>query len=453
MPGEFNSTVRLIAALSLPLSFFCVTVSQAKAQDSAPVQWTPTTLPAMSVPLPVIPDRSFNVRDYGAVGDGIQDDANAIQAAIKAASDAGGGAVVIPAGVFLSSPFNLASSIRLYLDEGATLKMIPFEKYPEPNNKAYRPFIRGHKLNDIEISGSGIIDGQGQTWWDKFRAGELEDHRPEMVSLSRITRLAVKGVKFQNGPTMHLDIMRCTDVTIDGVIVATPDETPNTDGIDISGNNIIIKNCDIADGDDNIATGGNTSNIYITNCKFGFGHGMSIGSFTEGGLRNMLVDNCRFDGTTSGLRGKSNRDRGGTVQDIIYSNITMNNVKNPIYFQSLYEQKVRDPNQVEPAPVTATTPYWKNITFINIIATTPDKAGAGIIWGLPEAPIENFTFKNVKISAYKYFKVFYAKNIVFDNDCQIKVPEGKPAFLIYDATVQTPPSSDPNYISDISPKR
>lgn len=453
MSGEFNSTARLIAVMSLLLSFFCITACQAKAQDSAPAQWTPTTLPAMSVPLPTIPDRSFNVKDYGAAGDGNADDANAIQAAIKAASDAGGGAVVFPAGEFLSSPFNLASSIRLHLEKGATLKMIPLEKYPDPNRGAYRPFIRGYKLNDVEISGSGVIDGQGQPWWYMFLAGELEDHRPEMVSLSHIKRLSIKGVRFQNSPIVHLDIMRCTDVTIEGITIRAPDESPNTDGIDVSGHNIVIRNCDIATGDDNIATGGNTANIYITNCKFGYGHGMSIGSITRGGLRNMLVDNCTFDGTTSGARGKSRRDRGGLVQDVVYSNLTMNNVKNPIYFQSLYEERIREPNQVEPAPVTATTPYWKNITFINITATTPDKAGAGIVWGLPEAPIENFTFKNVKISASKNFKVFCAKNITFDNDCRITVPEGKFSYLIYNADIKVPPSSDPNYISDISPPR
>ena len=432
-------TFALPVAMSALLAVLC-----AAAGAEAP-QSQPTSSPAaMSQPssapaLPQIPDRSFDVKAYGAAGDGSKDDTPAIQAAIKAATDAGGGSVVLPAGTFLSGPIAMANDIDLHLSEGAVLKMLPFDSYPEPNNNKgkYESLINAHGLHDIVLSGSGTIDGQGQLWWDKYRGGSLQV-RPGMITMFRVTRLAIRGVRIQNAPNVHIDIGKAVDATIDGITIDTPDNTPNTDGIDIWGTHIVIKNCSIADGDDNIALGRETTNVSVTDCKFGHGHGLSIGSITRGGLSNLVVDRCQFDGTTSGIRGKSNRDRGGVVQNLVYSNITMTDVQYPIYFQSIYDEGAKQPEQTTTQPVTALTPVWKNVTFQNITATAVGKSGAGVIWGLPEAPIENFTFKNVNITAYKGFKIYFAKNIVFADDSHINITGTSKPLLLYQAQVQAP---------------
>lgn len=425
-----------LAAVMLLSALLCVNSSRAEAQPG-PASSVATSGPASSVALPEIPDRQFNVRDYGAVGDGTKDDADAIQDTIKAASAAKGGSVVIPSGTFLSSPITMADNINLHLEEGAVLRMLPVDSYPDPSEGEYTPLIHGYRVHDVAITGAGTIQGQGQRWWEEFREGNLNAQRPEMLCFFRATRLAIQGVRLEDAPKAHIDIGRSSDITIDGVTISAPDESPNTDGIDVWGTSIVIKNCTVASGDDNIAISGNTSNVCVTHCKFTVGHGVSIGSSTKGGVSNVLVDNCQFDRTTNCLRGKSNPLKGGIVQDLTYSNITMNNVKYPIRFESVYEQHLRQPEQTAAQPATETTPVWRNAKFINITAKVVDKYGAGIIWGLPEAPIENFTFKNVNISAYKGFKIYYAKGIVFTGDSHIEVPEGKPAFLTYEATVET----------------
>ena len=110
--------------------------------------------------LPSIPTRTLVVTDYGAVGDGTSTNTAAIQEAIAAASAAGGGAVVVPKGIFLSGPIRLSDRVALWVEGGAILRMLPLDKYPggtiDPEN-----FISGASLQDVAITGPGMIDGQG----------------------------------------------------------------------------------------------------------------------------------------------------------------------------------------------------------------------------------------------------------------------------------------------------
>ncbi len=439
MPNNFRKTFAASVVMSLLLNALPMTVRPAGAQQTEPVSPMGTTRAAASAAWPEIPDRPFNVRTYGAAGDGMKDDAPAIQAAINAAGEAGGGTVIIPAGTFLSGPLSLHNrrGIELHLAEGAVLRMLPLERWPEPNEGEHVPFIHGRDVQDVLVSGPGMLDGQGQPWWKAFEDGRIKEQRPEMLCFYRPTRLAIRDLKMQNAPKAHIDIGKSTDVTIVGVTIDAPDESPNTDGIDVWGTNIVIKNCSIDSGDDNIAISGYTSNVSIANCKFGVGHGVSIGSSTEGGVSNMVVDNCQFDGTVNCLRGKSNSTKGGLVQNLAYSNITMTNVKYPIRFESIYERRLKQAEQTDTQPVAETTPVWRNVTFTNITAQVRDKYGAGILWGLPEAYIENFTFKNVRITAYKGFKIYFSKGIVFADDCHIEVRRSQP-LLLYEAEVEAP---------------
>src|ERR1035441_10381599 len=109
---------------------------------------------------PVIPDKIFNVQNYGAIGNGMATNTAAIQAAINAASTADGGVVEIPAGIFLCGPIQLASKINLRLEAGALLRMLPLEKYPG-GTVSPQSFISGDKLHDVAITGGGAIDWKG----------------------------------------------------------------------------------------------------------------------------------------------------------------------------------------------------------------------------------------------------------------------------------------------------
>lgn len=170
-------------------------------------------------------------------------------------------------------------------------------------------------------------------------------------------------------------------------------------------------------------------NYTITNCKFLHGHGMSIGSGTSGGIEDLRVSNCSFDGTDAGIRIKTSREHGGLLQNLTYENLTMTVVKNPIYIIDWYPERLapKDPTTEKPEPVTARTPINKNIIIRNVTATNCPTAGT--IRGLPEAPVCDVTLSNVTISAKSGLKVYHANGIRF-TDSKIEVESGKRLTLV-----------------------
>ena len=159
----------------------------------------------------------------------------------------------------------------------------------------------------------------------------------------------------------------------------------NTDGVDVTATGMFFCNNNIVAGDDNIAMSG--TNLYIGFSTFGVGHGCSIGSITQNGVSNVTVDHLTMNGTTSGIRMKSARDRGGLVHNLTYSNITMTNVQNPVFITSYYPTLPTDPTTDTAMAITATTPIWQNITIKNLTAT--GSTNGGILWGLPEEKISD----------------------------------------------------------------
>ena len=394
---------------------------------------------AQNIPLPVIPNAVFNITNYGAVGDGKTSDTAAIQKAIDACSAAGGGTVLVPAGNFLTMPIKLASCINLHLNRGAVILISDdIANYPVEKNR-YVDSITASGAHDIEISGEGTIDGQGQAWWAVFRSNSTMTHRPYLIKLSDCTRLRVTGVTLQNSPMFHLVPQNCTDVTIRGIHIHSPSDAPNTDGIDPSGWNFLISDCLIDTGDDNIAIkliAGRTpgdNNFTVINCAFLHGHGMSIGGGSFNGVENLTVSNCNFSGTDAGIRIKTPRGNGGLAQNLTYENLTMTNVKNPIYINDYYPERTapKDPSIEKAEPVADRTPIIKNITLRDLTITHCPNAGT--IQGIPEMPVSGVTFSNVTISASTGMIIYHAKGVRFINS-KITAESGK-ALMTYDAEV------------------
>lgn len=255
------------------------------------------------------------------------------------------------------------------------------------------------------------------------------------MSLGKVTRVLISGITLTNSPEEHIWVKGDTDVTITGITISTlavSGKSPpkNTDGVDVTATGMFFCNNTIADGDDNVAMGG--TNLYIGYSTFGVGHGCSIGSITKNGVSHVTVDHLTMNGTTSGIRMKSARDRGGLVTDLSYSNITMTNVATPVYITSYYPTLPSDPTTDTAMAVTSTTPYWQNITIKNLTAT--GATTAGILWGLPEAKLSNITFDNVKISGNKGMEIFHATGISFMNGSTVTPSSGN-AVTIYDASV------------------
>ena len=407
---------------------------------------------------PVIPDARFNLLDYGAVGDGKTLNTEAFKKAVAAIAKAGGGHLIVPAGTFKTLPFTLASHMDLHLEPGAIIKApATFKEYgiPDPNlpppapptPQAGGPAGSGRTrvppliscpagTTDLAITGSGTIDGSGAMFWmwsDKaarrYPPGRTVVPRPMLIVLNGVTRLHVDGVTLTNSPAFHL-APQGQDILIENVRIVAPSDSPNTDAIDPGGQRIVIRNCELDIGDDNVALKNGGRDILIEDLTCLHGHGISIGSATRGGFSHVVVRRCTFNGTDNGLRIKSFRGGGGEVHDIRFSDIVMKNVRRPVDVNMLYNGNAGlatdvGPRQAEPGQ-TEYIPNFHDFHVTNLTVTRSPVAGR--IIGLPEQLANAITFTNVKVQSTRGFLVQDARDILFDN-AQFDVAVGKPLVL------------------------
>jgi polygalacturonase len=396
--------------------------------------------------LPVIPNRTFTLTDFGAVGDGQTLNTDAFKNAIAAVEKAGGGKLVVPRGVFRTAPFKLCSSLDLHLDDGAVIQAPDtFEALGLPNpatfktqaeaNAAYRvpnPLITGSKLHDLALTGTGTIDGSGQHWWEwseraeRAQKGRIVYRRPHLVVIDGCVRLLVADLTLTNSSMFHLVPKNITDLTIERVKVRAPwdGSAPNTDAIDPGpGTNFWIHDCDIDTGDDDIVIKSGGTNILIENNTIKHGHGISIGSGTTDGVNNMLVRNCTMEGTDNGIRIKSMRGAGGLVQNVRYTNIQMKNVTNAIVLQLDYVDNNRPDFKGDPTKI----PAIHNILLDHL--TIEGSRNAGIIHGIPDSKITNITLRDITLTAEKDFDIRDADHPVFERVTRTIKPRVAPPLL------------------------
>lgn len=388
--------------------------------------------------LPQIPSIIYNVKDYGAIGDSKTMNTAPIQKALDLAK-ATGGKVLISAGTYLCGPLNLYSNTELEITKGATLLLRnDINEFPSEKGR-YLNFINVAKAKDVKLSGGGTIDGQGEPWWIATTAKTLTMRRPQLLYMEGVQRVEISGITFLNPPNTHVSLKNSSEVYIHDVLIQAPANSRNTDGINISAKNCSIERCTINTGDDNIAINfGNkkqakndpeVQNIVISDCTFGVGHGLSIGSYTSGSLSNLKVRNCTFDGTTSAIRIKTARGRGGILDELSYENITIRNSRWPIFISQYYPHEPKTPQQDTTTIIDAYNPIYKNISLKNITCSNCQEAL--ILWGLPESPIQNIRFEDVKISASKGAQIYNVSKAEFVNSA-IKTTE-KPR--IYNSAV------------------
>ncbi len=380
---------------------------------------------------PIIPNRTLSVIEQGASGDGKTLNTTAIQKTIDQASAAGGGTVLIPAGTFVSGALKLKSNIDLHLAKGAVLQMSADVNDFPILGKSRESLLLAENLHDVQISGEGTIDGQGEPWWTAYRKtkGTQDDaqKRPGMIIVTSCDKVRLTGFTTKDPPNCHVAMGDCANVTIEGLTLNAPDTSTNTDGLNLRVRNCVIRKCHIATGDDNIvlltshpARDGEPAvqNIAISDCTLGVGHGLSIGSYTAGGIRNVTFENINFEGTSCGIRMKANRDRGGAVESLSYKNLTMKNVSSPINISSYYPKEPKSPVDDKEQPLKPSTPIYRDISIENVTVQNenlPKPGNAILIWGVPEQPITDVTLKNVRITAQKGAVVYNAKDVRFEN--------------------------------------
>ena len=381
-----------------------------------------------------------DVRAFGAKGDGVTKDTAAIQAAVDSCAQSGG-VVELSSGTYLSAPIVLKSRIMLQLDKGATLQgSADHADYPEKTEfraPGLQSLVSATNAENITIRGEGTIDGGGESWWEQSRAfkdsGVLgsEHTRPRLVVFDHCKHVTVEGVTIQNSPMWQLVLYYSDDVTIRNIRVLAPARSPNTDAIDpFSSSHVRIEHVLADVGDDNIAIKSGaigssgpdepSHDITIADCTFLHGHGLSIGSEIAGGANHITAERIQFNGTDNGIRIKANRDRGNDVGNLVFRNIEMKNVTNALVISEYYP-KMLPPDTEAAQPVTRLTPHFHDIVIENLNAT--GSAVAGVIAGLPEAPVMGVKLDNVSIEARQGLTIGYAQ--VLSKNLQVKAAQGQ----------------------------
>lgn len=379
---------------------------------------------------------TLNVRDFGARGDGIQDDTAFIQAAIMCCPK--DGRVLIPKGKYRISGIFLKSDLCIEIMAGAELEadtsrfthpILPglIESYDEQQEynlgtwegnplPMFAGIITGINVENVIIYGEGIVNGNAskENWWNNPKV-KVGAYRPRSLFLNNCRNVIVQGITFINSPSWTLHPYFSDHLGFYSVTIENPKDSPNTDGLDPeSCQDVTIKGGRFSLGDDCIAVKSGkiymgrkhqrpSENIVVSQCLMEFGHGaVTIGSEIAGGVKNLLVENCLFRHTDRGLRVKTRRGRGkdAILDKIEFRNIIMDHVKTPFVVNSFYycdpDGKSDYVQSRDPYPVDDRTPVIKSLKFNQIICENCHVC-AGFFYGLPEQKIKSIELNEIKI--------------------------------------------------------
>jgi polygalacturonase len=432
----FRPSLRKTVGASAMVLFLSCLAARAAGGDSnspdADVAWSRVPEILARIQSPQFPDRTFDITEFGAKSDGKTDCTKAFASAITACHEAGGGKVNVPAGDFLTGAIHLKSNVNLHLEKGATIKFStdPNDFLPVVFSRDvaemmnYSPFIYAFEQTNVAITGEGTIDGQASksVWpeWPKKAKADAErltqmgdaeipvkdrvmgkGHfiRPCFVEPVRCRNVLIEGIRVVDSPMWELHPLYCTNVTIRGVSISSHGK--NNDGCDPdSCTDVLIEDCTFDTGDDCIAIKSGrdhdgrrvnipSQNIVIRNCVFKRGHGgVTLGSETAGGLRNVFAENCRFDSPDldQALRFKTNPSRGGFIEDVHIRNCEIQTARYGIYITMRYASSGAKEGDA--------FPKVSNIEIRNCSFDTLTKSPVVIEGWSPEHPISDVTIAN-----------------------------------------------------------
>ena len=286
---------------------------------------------------------------------------------------------------FVSGPLALRPGVTLVIDKGVTLfgSRNPETYAVSPGScgvvndqaRGCNPLILAKNATGSGIMGDGVIDGQGgtylmvdgkassKTWWDLAEEARAAGRQqvPRLIETDVTDDFTLYRITLKNSANFHVAFHRGDGFTVWGVKINTPKNARNTDGIDpAQSKNVTITQSYISTGDDNVAIkagDGPTTNVSITHNHFYYGHGMSIGSETNGGVSAIRVEDLSLDGPDNAIRIKSNPTRGGLVEDVVYDDVCIRNSKNPILLDTAYSFPGKGVNEL---------PVYQNITLRNV---------------------------------------------------------------------------------------
>ena len=348
----------------------------------------------------------FNVRDFGAKGDGTVKDTAALQKALDACATAGGGTVLVPTGNYLTGSLVLGSNTTLRLEARANLTSSPdIADYPLVHIRWEGEFAQGHrallaaeKADHLTITGAGTITGP------PLALSQLRNPRgPALIEIAESKNVLLEGFSTHYQRLWSIHLLFCENLTARNLTIRS--SLVNGDGMDVdSCSDVLIEHCDILSGDDAISlksgrgqeaarTARPTQNVVIRDCQLASSQfaAIGIGSEMSGGIRNVRVENCTLSGHQNGIFIKSRDGRGGFIEDITGENLIIND--SPTFVAiNLLNKGIQASD-----PVPGDVEKWsrlQNITFKNIQVNNVAELVAGANLP-PQRPADGLTFSNL----------------------------------------------------------
>lgn len=405
----------------------------------------------------------FNILDFGAVADGKTLNTAAIQKAIDACKP--GGKVYIPEGTFVSGAIFLKSDMTLFIEKGGILlgspepADYPVMKYRFEGRETmcYASLVNtkdGERLQNITIAGEGTIDANGNKLIDR-ELSEKRGIRGRAVCMRNVQGLYLKDITVRQSPAWCVHLIYCDGVSVNHVQIHTKYDADgnrygkiyNGDGLDPdSCSDVYIFHSMIASQDDCIAiksgrdaegrkVGIPSQNIRITNCTFQSGFGVAVGSEMSGGVKNVLVQDCKFKDVYSIASIKAPRGRGGVIEQICYEDCVLQNhstehqdcewFRGALYIDQFYSHVTFNPAQEE--PFGEGTAVIRDICFRNMTLET--SSGNAIFFaGLPESPLRNIRLENIRAIGKYGMKAQNIDGLVL-HDIKVTAEEGEAFYL------------------------
>ncbi len=386
----------------------------------------------------------FNIKNYGAIGDGVAMETEAVQRTIDACHAAGGGIVWVPAGDFQVGTIRLKSNVTLSLDYRASLlgsqnlADYPTEGLDDPREGGPRCLIYAMNATNITIEGLGVIDGRGTPeFFPRFRSGSRRERlpRPRLIRMVNCDHLTFSGVTYKRPAFWGLHLIDCRNIHFNAVTVRFRNNNFNNDGLDLDGcENVLIENYDIDSGDDAICLKSSKNacrNIVVRGCSFASNTAaLKFGTSSRGGFIDVSVTNCYFYDSPMGAI-KLQLVDGGRLENIDISRIVMEDVGNPIFIRlgnrgRTYTRRTSGGQGADVQPEGALIGTLKNVRISDVVAevTIEDKAKAAratyknfkvdnspgmtdqeksksgpiMITGIPGHYVEDVVLENIKIS-------------------------------------------------------
>jgi len=422
------------------------------------------------------PIKRYVITDDGAVGDGKTLNTKVIQATLDRCASAGGGVVVVPAGTFLSGALFFKNGVDLLVETNGMLKGTANpDDYPQVKTRWEGvervwtcAFLNFNDMTNVVVTGEGTIDGSGDVWMQRGggrRRGPSQAPAatnaptvravgpattatnagprrgtPRMICFTDCKNVRISDLHLQHQAVWCLHFLYSEDIVADHLNIRAIQRIPSSDGIDVdSSRNVQISHCDIACNDDDIAikcgkdvdglrVNRPSENITISDCAIGAGGGITMGSEVSGSIRHVLVERCQFTGSGAAARFKSQPSRGGIIEDIVYRDIQLNNVRSA--FEFLLQWRLVPPI----APPAKVLTEVRNVQLINFTGTAQ---ALGVMSGFKESPIHDVKFVNCKITAQRGLTLQNVRDLDTAG-LPATVTDGGPAIRQSEPTASTP---------------